>query len=152
MAIDSQIIRDRFSLGPFTGQLFLHVVDGAGHDVVKYALDTYGDDDSVLSCTHDANAWPADLYAGLPAPNPNETVILWVQNSHPCPIPAGAIGLSRMGDAGFTLLENAIPPFGSYALDVASLLPDLRWPAQIEIYAGKHFVRPRYEVVSMTKN
>jgi hypothetical protein len=152
VAIDSQIIRDRFSLGPFTGQLFLHVVDGAGHDVVKYALDTYGDDDSVLSCTHDANAWPADLYAGLPAPNPNETVILWVQNSHPCPIPAGAIGLSRMGDAGVTLLENAIPPFGSYALDVASLLPDLRWPAQIEIHAGKHFVRPRYEVVSMTEN
>ena len=36
-----------------------------------------------LSCTHDANAWPADRYAGLPAPGPGERVILWLQNSHP---------------------------------------------------------------------
>ncbi len=32
-----------FELPPFTGQLFMHVVGAAGHDVVKYALDTYGD-------------------------------------------------------------------------------------------------------------
>ena len=48
----------------------------------------------MLSCTHDANAWPADYYAGLPAPDGGETVLLWVQNSHPCPIPAGGIGLA----------------------------------------------------------
>ena len=27
---------------------------------------------ATLSCTHDANAWPADRYAGLPAPAPGE--------------------------------------------------------------------------------
>ena len=35
-------IRARFDLPEFTGQLFLHVVGAAGHDVVKYALDTFG--------------------------------------------------------------------------------------------------------------
>ena len=34
------------------------------------------------------------------------------------------------------------------ALDVAALLPAARWPQQIEIQAGKHFVRPRYEIIS----
>jgi hypothetical protein len=32
------------------------------------------------------------------------------------------------------------------ALDVATLLPQARWPQQIEIAAGKYMVRPRYEV------
>ena len=62
-------MRARFGLGDFTGQLFVQRVGAAGHDVVKYALDTYGDDAGELSCTHDANAWPSDLYAGLPAPD-----------------------------------------------------------------------------------
>ncbi|MBN4083148.1 hypothetical protein JYU08_00525 [bacterium AH-315-B06] len=147
--IDSRAVRARFGLGDFTGQLFLHVINVAGHDVVKYALDTYGDDPAVLSCTHDANAWPSDLYAGLPAPDERERVVLWVQNSHPCPVPAGAIGLNKMGsDDEISWLDREIPPFGTYALDVASLLPALRWPAQIEIQAGKHFVRPRYEVTA----
>ena len=51
--------------------------------------ETGGGPDGALSCTHDANAWPADRYAGLPAPAPGERVVLWVQNSHPTPIPAG---------------------------------------------------------------
>src|ERR1700722_7404301 len=89
VAIDSAEIRARFKLPEFTGQLFMHVIGAAGHDVVKYALDTYGDDEKTLSCTHDANAWPSDLYAGLPAPTENEEVVLWVQNSHPGEIPAG---------------------------------------------------------------
>ncbi|MDJ0950233.1 MAG: hypothetical protein QNJ94_15075 [Alphaproteobacteria bacterium] len=148
ITVDSREVRDRFRLGPFTGQLFLHVVNAAGHDVVKYALDTYGDDDSVLSCTHDANAWPADLYAGLPAPKEDEDVILWVQNSHPAPIPARGVGLNLMGADPIAWLDREIPPFGSYALSVAELLPDARWPQQVEVQAGKHFVRPRYEVVS----
>ena len=148
IVVDSQDIRVRFDLGDFCGQLFLHVINPAGHDVVKYALDTYGDAETVLSCSHDANAWPADLYAGLPAPNPDEKVLLWVQNSHPCPIPAGAVGLNPMGRDGIAWLDREIPPFGSYPVDVSSLLPGLRWPAQIEIRAGKHFVRPRYEVIT----
>ncbi|MDJ0685173.1 MAG: hypothetical protein QNJ84_10760 [Alphaproteobacteria bacterium] len=146
IVIDSQDVRARLDLPEFCGQLFLHVIGAAGHEVVKYALDTYGDAGTELSCTHDANAWPADLYAGLPAPEAGETVVLWVQNSHPTPIPAKAIGLNRMGREGVSWLDREVPGFGSYALDVADLLPGLSWPEQIEIRAGKHFVRPRYEI------
>ncbi len=46
------------------------------------------------------------------------------------------------------MLDRAIPPFASVPLDVAELLPDVRWPEQIELRAGKYFVRPRYEVTS----
>jgi hypothetical protein len=146
VVIDSREVRERFGLDAFTGQLFLHAINASGHDVVKYALDTYGDAPEVLSCTHDANAWPSDLYAGLPAPADGERVTLWVQNSHPCAIPAGTIGLNRTGDDAIVRLNRELPAFGSYPLDVAELLPGLAWPEQIEIHAGKHFVRPRYEI------
>jgi hypothetical protein len=145
--VDSAEIRGRFSLQAFTGQLFLHVIGAAGHDVVKYALDTYGDSPRICSCTHDANSWPADRYAGLPAPAEGEDVILWVQNSHPGPIPAGEIGLNLMGHDDVAFLQKPIAPFASYPLRVSELLPRAKWPQQVEIRAGKHFVRPRYEVV-----
>jgi hypothetical protein len=148
IVIDSADVRDRFGLEDFAGSLFLHAVNVAGHDVVKYALDTYGDDPATLSCTHDANAWPAERYAGLPAPRQDERVLLWIQNSHPTPVPARAVGLRPMGTDRFETLDETIPPFGTHALDVATLLPGLRWPAQIEVDAGRHFVRPRYEVVA----
>src|SRR5437764_7343227 len=94
LTIDSRLVRKKFKLGDFAGQLFIHVIGAAGHDVVKYALDTYGEPgtavDGGLSCTHDANAWPAERYAGLPAPAAGERVILWVQNSQPTPTPPGA--------------------------------------------------------------
>jgi hypothetical protein len=155
IVLDSREIRARFRLPEFCGQLFLHAVGAAGHDIVKYALDTIGDgagdptegDDRSLSATHDANAWPADRYAGLPAPAPGEQVVLWVQNSHPIPIPADAIGLNAMGAEGIAAIGEPIAPFASHAVDVARLLPDLAWPAQIELRAGKHMVRPRYEVI-----
>ena len=145
--LDSREIRTRFDLGPFTGQLFIHVVGAAGHDVVKYALDTFEETGPSLSCTHDANAWPADFYAGLPAPREDETVVLWVQNSLPLAIPPGGIALNLMGDARSVPFPQSVGPFATVALDVAALLPDARWPQQIEITAGKHLVRPRYEVV-----
>ncbi len=148
LVIDSAEVRARFDLGPFAGQLFVHVLKPAGHDIVKYALDLYGDGCEILSATHDANAWPADLYAGLPAPRSGERVLLWVQNSHPRPIPAGAIGLNRMGRAETRYHDQEVAAFGTAAIDVGTLLPDLAWPDQIEIQAGKHFVRPRYEVVA----
>ena len=149
IAVDSAEVRARFGLGPFTGQLFLHACSIAGHDIVKYALDTYGETDEVLSCTHDANAWPADYYAGLPAPREDETVLLWVQNSHPAPIPGGAVGLNLMGqDEAAVWLSEPLPAFASTAVDTRSLLPEAAWPQQIEVRAGRHMVRPRYEVVS----
>jgi len=149
LIVDSQVVRKRFNLGEFTGSLFIHVmgVATAGHDVVKYALDIYGDDiDTQLSCTHDANAWPSDLFAGLPAPKDDEQVVLWIQNSHPVTIPRGGVGINLMGASDIRWLDVEIPPFASYALDVAALLPNARWPQQIEIQAGRYFVRPRYEV------
>ncbi len=148
IVIDSREVRKRFALAPFSGQLFIHAIGATGHDVVKYALDFFGTAPEELSCTHDANAWPSDQYAGLPAPAAGEKVLLWVQNSHPCAIPARAIGLSLMGSPETSWLDQSVPAFGSVALDVASLLPAARWPQQIEIQAGKHFVRPRYEIVA----
>ncbi len=144
--IDSARVRDQFDLPEFTGQLFIHVSGVRGHDVVKYALDIESADRAIVTCTHDANAWPSDQFAGLPAPQPGEDVVLWVQNSHPCPIPAGDIGLNLMGDDRIARLEREIPPFGTYRLSVGDLLPDAEWPQQIEVQAGKHFVRPRYEI------
>jgi hypothetical protein len=152
ITVDSRAVRARFGLGEFAGQLFLHVVGAAAHDVVKYALDTFGaaggTGEGALSCTHDANAWPADRYAGLPAPAPGERVILWVQNSHPTPIPAGAIALNAMGEDVVAPIPLAIGPFASSAVDVGELLPGLAWPRQIELRAGKHVVRPRYEIIA----
>ncbi len=146
ITIDSAEVRRRFALPAFTGNLFIHVLHVAGHDIVKYALDTYGDSETDLSCTHDANSWPAERYAGLPAPQDDERVILWVQNSHPAPIPAGAVGLNVMGDEAVVCLDREVPGYGLLALDTRDLLPEARWPQQIEIRAGKHIVRPRYEV------
>jgi hypothetical protein len=148
VTFDSAEIRARFKLPEFTGQLFIHVIGAAGHDVVKYALDTYGDDKTILSCTHDANAWPSDQYAGLPAPNADEQVVLWVQNSHPSPVAAKDVGINLMGSDETVWLDEVIPPYGSTKLDVSKLLPKARWPQQIEVQAGKHFVRPRYEITS----
>lgn len=148
IVFDSAEIRVRHKLPEFIGQLFIHIIGAAGHDVVKYALDTYGDEKHVLSCTHDANAWPSDQFAGLPAPAEGEEVVLWVQNSHPSPIPAGAVGINLMGDSRVAWLQHEVPGYATYRLNVADLLPGARWPQQIEIQAGKHFVRPRYEITS----
>lgn len=145
--IDSAEVRRRFDLPEFTGQLFMHAVGVAGHDVVKYALDTWGSGNATtLSCTHDANAWPSSRYAGIPAPQADERVILWVQNSHARPIPLGELQLDRMGRDQPVPIRAEIAPFASLELDVAEWLPDLAWPAQVEFRAGRHVVRPRYEV------
>lgn len=147
-AIDSAEVRARFGLGPFCGQLFLHAVGAAGHDVVKYALDTYGSgNEASLSCTHDANAWPADRYAGIPAPGAGERVVLWLQNSHATPIPAGAVAFDRMGAVAPVPYAREVAGFASVPVDMADVAPGVAWPAQIEMRAGRHVVRPRYEVV-----
>ena len=73
-----------------------------------------------LSCTHDANAWPADRYAGLPAPAPGERVVLWVQNSHPIPIPpARSASIRWARSASSPDRRGSIAPFASRAVDVA---------------------------------
>lgn len=145
---DSKELRARFKLPEFTGQLFVHAFGIMGHDIVKYGLDTYGDAPTVLSCTHDANSWPSDYYAGLPAPDAGEDVVLWVQNSMPFAIPAGEIAFNIMGDENAVPYNKAIPAFATLRLSVKELLPNARWPQQVEVQSGKYFVRPRYEVFS----
>lgn len=152
--LDSRKIRERFRLPEFCGQLFLHIKGAAGHDIVKYALDIFDEDSlakggrgGTLSCTHDANAWPADRYAGLPAPAPGEQILLWVQNSHPVAVPPGAVGLTPMGEDRVAFIGDPIAPFATRAVAVSELLPEIAWPKQIELRAGKHVVRPRYEVI-----
>lgn len=152
ITLDSQDIKSRFNLPPFTGQLFFHVLGARGHDVIKYALDTYNDDLTQISCTHDANSWPADSYAGLPAPDDNEIVYFWIQNSHPVPIPTKTIGLNIMGKDKIAWLDQEIAPFATVKLNVASLLPEAKWPQQIEVHTGKYLVRPRYEVECKSTN
>lgn len=147
-SIDSADLRKRFDLGDFTGSLYIHALRIKGHDIVKYALDMYGEDGLALSCSHDANAWPADYYAGMPAGDPDETVTLFVQNSHPMPIPKRAIGFNIMGAQDIAWYDEEIAPFATHGIDVSALMPHAKWPDQIEIVAGRYFVRPRYE----TKN
>jgi len=150
IVLDSAAIRARFKLPEFTGQLFVHAVGVAGHDVVKYALDTYGAGGS-LSCTHDANSWPADFYAGLPAPDAEERVTLWLQNSMPCPIPAGSVTINLMGRDEARPVARDVPPFASVPLDIGAMWPETAWPQQFEIAAGKYVVRPRYEIERRAK-
>lgn len=147
VVIDSAKVRARFDLPDFTGQLFVHVIGARGHDVVKYALDVIGKDgEPSLSVTHDANSWPSDRYATLPAPEADENLVVWIQNSHAVPIPAGGISFNRMGGVESRAVAQEIGPFETVAVDVGALFPDLHWPAQLEMRTGRHVVRPRYEI------
>ena len=149
IAIDSAEVRARFGLPAFTGQLFIHAIGVAGHDVVKYALDTFGTgNDASLSCTHDANAWPSDRYAGLPAPRGGRAGDA-VGAEQPCRADPrrGRCSWTGWARSGRWRWSGRCRAFATVALDVAELLPELRWPAQIELRAGRHVVRPRYEVV-----
>lgn len=147
LVIESQEVKKRFQLADFTGQLFLHITHTKGHSIVKYALDIFHED-GMLSVTHDANAWPPEYFSGLPAPREGEKVILWLQNSHPVTVPAGEVSLNLMGDKTDVFLKHDIPPFGTYALDVATFFPKSQWPQQIELHGNHYFVRPRYEVIN----
>lgn len=145
--VDSNEVKQRFQLPDFTGQLFIHAMNIRGHDIVKYALDTYSDDGAMLSATHDANAWPCDYFAGLPAPEAEEKVIFWIQNCHPVSIPRGGVRFNIMGEPEEKAFDQEVKPFATVALDIAGLFPHTHWPKQIEINGGKHLMRPRYEVI-----
>ncbi len=146
ITLDSAEVRRRFDLGEFTGSLFVHVIGSAAHDTLKYAVDIYDDAGATTTATHDSNPWAADWYAGLPAPADGERVRLWVQNCYPTPIPAEATQIRPMGAANFTGVGPEIPPYGTFAIDLARHFPDVAWPGQFEIRADKYFCRPRYEI------
>lgn len=141
VVIDSREVRSRFGLGPFTGQLFVHVTGAAGHDVFKYALDVDGKDGRRLSCTHDANAWPADRYGGLPAPGTREQVRLWLQNPHAVTIPPGGVSLLDPDQQPVWSLPEALDPFATRAVVV-----DPGPARQLSVACGRYLVRPRYEI------
>ena len=147
IVIDSSDIRRRFNLGPFTGQLFIHAIGIAGHDQLKYVLDIFNDGYETLSCTHDANSWPAEIYAGLPSPNPGEEVTLWVQNSHPVVIPPRSIGLRVMGEDELRWIDEVVEPFATMPINISEFMSGLAVGSQLELHAGKYLVRPRYEVI-----
>ena len=50
-------------------------------------------------------------------------MVLWLQNSHAVPIPAGTIALDRMGAEQPVALTQAVGPFATVAMDVADYLP-----------------------------
>ena len=48
-------------------------------------------------------------------------------------------------------LDATIGPFATRSDRCRALLPGVAWPAQIELRAGRHVVRPRYEVVAAAR-
>lgn len=148
--LDSKEIKSRFNLPDFFGQVYMHYTGIAGHDVVKYALDIYGDDEKILAATHDANSWPCHYFAGLPAPKVDEKVKLWLQNTHPVTVKEGAVSFNIMGEEKLVPLKTVIPPYGMLAIDIAEYFPGVNFPAQIEINAGNYFVRPRFEIDNLS--
>src|ERR1051325_4594283 len=70
------------------------------------------------------------------------------QNAHPPPTPPGRITLNPRGEENLAAIAEPIGPFASRAIDISELLPRIAWPRQIEVRAGKHIVRPRYEMIA----
>ena len=121
-SIDSRAVRERFGLPAFTGQLFLHAIGVAGHDVVKYALDTYARATTAPACRAPMTPMPGRRIA-MPACRrraTDERVMLWLQNSHATPIPAGAVALDRMGAERPVALTQEVGPFATVAVDVGA--------------------------------
>jgi hypothetical protein len=130
IVLDAEEVRARFSLPPFSGMLLIHAVGVAGHAEVKYVLDDVDDDRRDPALTHDSNSWPAQYYCGLPAPRANESVRLWLQNSHPGAIPAGALTIGVMGHNETVAIDHEIPGFGTFCLKIEDLFPGKTWPLQ----------------------
>jgi hypothetical protein len=147
-SLDSRTLCATYGLEHFTGTLYMHVIGTAGHDLMKYAIDVFSADGQALSATHDSNPWPADFYAGIPAPDTGEEVIVWLQSALPYALPGGTITLNVMGDPAhaYTVAE-AIGPFGMVPVRLNSAFPGLHWPTQCEISAERCLTRPRYEIV-----
>ncbi len=133
IVIDSQDVRQRFGLGDFCGSLFLHAVGAPFHEIVKYALDVYGDAAEQMTCTHDANAWPAEFYAGVPAPNQTATCSVGAEQPSDPPFPRmPSVSIWSVVRTSVPSLMKS-PPFGTRMIDVGEMLPDASFPDQIEI-------------------
>jgi hypothetical protein len=145
-SLDSRAIATRLNLKDFTGSLFIHATHIAGHDVMKYAVDVWSDDGTQLSATHDSNPWPADIYGGIPAPQQDEIVSIWLQNTWPLTIPANSMTLNVTGTEQYAPIPFDIPAYGTCAVNVTDILPDVTFPQQLELHSHKYVVRPRHEI------
>lgn len=148
--LSSRDVCAHFGLQHFDGTLFIHLVGGAGHDLIKYGLDFFKADGS-LTATHDANPWPADVYAGIPAPRVDEAVTLHLQSVLPLETPADTIGLRLMGTDETVWLNEVLPAFATRDVSLRALFPDAVWPQQVELIAHKALTRPRYTVQRAAK-
>lgn len=76
--------------------------------MVKYVLHALPRrDGATLSCIHDANPWPADRYAGIPAPRPDERAVVWLENAHPVPIHPASAPRTAPSDTRLLLHDGA---------------------------------------------
>ncbi|MEM6574737.1 MAG: hypothetical protein AAF736_10730, partial [Pseudomonadota bacterium] len=140
--ITSQAIADTLGLPSFTGQLLMHAVGAAGHDVLKYVCD-YADTSGDLTTTHDANTWPAARYGGIPLPqNDSEQVELLIQNPHHRTIPAGALTL-EIPSRDQLPLPFDVPPLATRRWR----LPSRDGATQGTLHSAFQLLRPRYQVV-----
>ena len=152
--LDSRDVAAHFGLkDDFFGTLFIHVVGTAGHDLIKYGLDFFDANPRRLTATHDANPWPAHSYAGIPAPDKNQHVIVHLQSALPVATPGGTIGLYVHGapekpekPEKIVWIDQELPAFGLINISVGEVFPGVAWPQQLEVIAHKALVRPRYTV------
>ncbi|MFK7955944.1 MAG: hypothetical protein AB8B96_07595 [Lysobacterales bacterium] len=135
-----QLARDH-DLAAFSGQLMLHAVGAAGHDVMKYVCDQY-DATDILTTTHDANSWPAARYGGIPLPTAaDEKVSLWIQNPHCREIPAGTLSVSTASNQTVTL-QRSLGPLETYSWPLHALPGS----TQVTLTSARHLARPRYSI------
>ena len=120
----------------FTGQLFIHAIGVAGHDVVKYALDTYGVGQRRSLSVHPRRQRLA-VATAMPACRRRAPTSGWCcgcRTATPPRSPPAPIALDRMGASAGAARTRPVGPFRHASpLDVAELLPGLHWPAQVEL-------------------
>ncbi len=145
--IDSDQLAQEYQLPGFSGQLMLHAVGAAGHDVMKYVCDQY-DVDEHLTTTHDANSWPAARYGGIPLPTADDQkVSLWIQNPHFREIPAGTLSLATPANQQVTL-QRPIAPLETYQW----VLGPMADSAQVTLSSARQLARPRYSIEQRGKH
>ena len=148
IAIDSREVRARFGLPAFTGQLFIHAIGAAGHDVVKYALDTYGTVRRAQPLLHPRRQCLAErpLCRHARAARRASGWCCGCRTATPRrsrPAPSASTAWAPKTRRRSTARSRATRASRSTS---PRCCLGLQWPAQVEVRAGRHVVRPRYEV------
>ena len=159
IVLDSREIRARFGLPEFVGQLFFISsalpVTTSSNTRSTLLAGTMAEPRAAATCRCRQHMTPMP---GRPTAMPacrrrplasrsscgSRTVIQFRFRREP-------LRINRMGNDSVAPLIEPIPPFATRAVDVGDLLPEVVWPAQFELRAGKHMVRPRYEIVGRNR-